>query len=262
MATHGNRRTPLVVRVASGTAELRPDRSRPRGWTLLVDGVPQSYVDLADPEYLEFGYVRQIARALQAWRRGADGVPVAVLHLGGGGLTLPRLLARRWPGVAQRVVEHDPALLATVLRVLPPAEPVQVTVGDARAVLEAQEPRGYDVIVADVFAGAATPAHVASEGFAWAARRALRPGGLFAMNVADVPPLAWSRIQVATVRAAFPQVGVLAESPVLRARRAGNLIVLAGAVPAVAVERGERQLGGAELVDFVAGARPRFDAER
>ena len=40
--------------MASGVASLEPDRRRERGWTLLVDGVPQSYVDLADPTHLEF----------------------------------------------------------------------------------------------------------------------------------------------------------------------------------------------------------------
>jgi hypothetical protein len=40
--------------VASGVAELVADADRPRAWTLLVDGIPQSHVDLDDPEYLEF----------------------------------------------------------------------------------------------------------------------------------------------------------------------------------------------------------------
>src|SRR5689334_15739307 len=113
MATHGNRRTPersaKRSRVASGLAELVPDPGRAQGWTLLVNGVPQSYVDLADPEHLEFSYIRQIARAVRAWAR--DAVPERVLHLGGGALTVPRLVARWWPGVAQEVVEHDPGLI-------------------------------------------------------------------------------------------------------------------------------------------------------
>ena len=52
MATHGNRRATSFTRVASGVASLEPDPRRDRGWTLLVDGVPQSYVDLADPTFL------------------------------------------------------------------------------------------------------------------------------------------------------------------------------------------------------------------
>ena len=49
MGPHGNRRAPVRAPVTFGEAELRPDPARPQGWTLLLDGVPQSYVDLADP---------------------------------------------------------------------------------------------------------------------------------------------------------------------------------------------------------------------
>ena len=260
MATRGNRRAPVAVPVASGLAELRPDPAREQGWTLLVQGVPQSYVDLADPEHLEFGYVRQMARALRSW--GAHRVPGRVLHLGGGALTVPRLLARWWPGVAQKVVEHDPDLISLVLREMPPAEPVEIQVGDARAALEAEQPAGYDVIVADVFVGAVMPGTVATSGFAAAAARVLRPGGLLVMNVTDVPPLAFTRIQVATARAAFDDVALLAGAAVLRGRRAGNVVLLAGAVPDVRPLREERLLRAGELIGFSGGARPRLDASR
>ncbi|WP_328477008.1 fused MFS/spermidine synthase [Actinoplanes sp. NBC_00393] len=254
MATHGNRDTPRVAAVASGIAELLPDPARPQGWTLLIDGVPQSYVDLADPQHLAFSYVRQIARAVRA-----HGVPERVLHLGGGALTVPRLLARWWPGVAQKVVELDPQLVALVLRELPPAQPVEIQVGDAREALETEEPHRYDVIVTDVFAGAAMPGSIASAGFAAAARRALRPDGLLVMNLTDVPPLASTRIQAATARSVFADVALLADSGVLRGRRAGNVVLLAGAVPEVRPLRDERLLRGGELVVFSGGARPRLD---
>jgi hypothetical protein len=58
MATHGNQRATVAARVDFGIAELHPDPTRPRAWTLLLDGVPQSYVDLDDPTRLEFGYLR------------------------------------------------------------------------------------------------------------------------------------------------------------------------------------------------------------
>jgi hypothetical protein len=53
------------VRTPFGETELLPDPARPRGWTLPVDGVPQSYVDLDDPERLEFGYPRLLGRLLR-----------------------------------------------------------------------------------------------------------------------------------------------------------------------------------------------------
>lgn len=172
---------------------------------------------------------------------------------------MPRLLARWWPGVAQKVVEHDPQLIALVLRELPPAEPVEIAVGDARAALEAEAPQRYDLIVADVFSGAAMPDSVSSAGFAAAAQRALRPGGLLVMNLTDVPPLAVTRIQAATARSVFADVALLGETAVLRGRRAGNVVLLAGAVPQVRPRRDERLLRAGELVVFSGGARPRLD---
>src|SRR4051794_41446767 len=82
MAPHGNRRATVVTRTAFGTATLRPDPARARGWELLVDGVPQSYVDLGHPAHLEFEYVRRLASVVH--RAAPPGVPVTVLHLGGG----------------------------------------------------------------------------------------------------------------------------------------------------------------------------------
>ncbi|NUV50999.1 spermine synthase, partial [Streptomyces sp. CAI-78] len=45
-------REAVVEAVDGGTAELRPDPERAEGWSLLIDGAPQSHVDLADPSHL------------------------------------------------------------------------------------------------------------------------------------------------------------------------------------------------------------------
>jgi hypothetical protein len=268
MAPHGNPRAPLVATVGFGVAELRPDPARAQAWTLLVDGVPQSYVDLADPRALAFEYVRRLATVLRS--AAVAGVPLEVLHLGGGGLTLPRFVAATRPGSVQRVVERDPLLLTLVERVLPPPAGVELVVGDARTRLEQERPAAYDVIVSDVFAGAAMPGSVAALGFAAAAARALRPGGLLAMNLTDVPPSSASRIQVATLRAAFGEVCLLGGAAVLRGRRAGNVVAVAGhragdvpvaRLAAAAARDAEpgRVLHGADLDAFSAGAKPRLD---
>ena len=49
--------------VRLGSAELVPDLDRTGGWLLFIDGVPQSGIDLDDPGYLEFEYVRRIGHA-------------------------------------------------------------------------------------------------------------------------------------------------------------------------------------------------------
>lgn len=253
MGPHGNRRAPVHAAIDFGQAELRPDPARPQGWTLLVDGVPQSYVDLGDPEHLQFPYVQELGRVIRLSRARR------VLHLGGGGLTLPRLIAHLRPGTRQRVVERDATLLTLVERFLPFPPSITVDVGDAREAVERSAPERYDLIVVDVFEGAAMPASVASAGFAAAARRALAPDGLLAVNLTDVPPLAHTRIQTATILTAFAAPVVLGPSAVLRGRRAGNVILLAGNVPMIRVGKHERMIRAADLAEFIGGARARLD---
>jgi hypothetical protein len=269
MAPHGNRRAPVVAAVDLGVAELRPDPARGQGWTLLVDGVPQSYVDLAHPGHLAFEYMRRLGAVVDA--SAPAGVPRRVLHLGGGALTLPRYVTATRPGSAQTVVDRDGALLALVGRLLPVRDPVEFVVGDARAVLEREPPGGRDLIVVDVFAGAWMPVRVATTGFAVAAARALAPGGLLAMNLTDLPPLAYSRVQLATLREAFGEVAAIGGAAMLRGRRAGNLVLVAGAargdVPVNRLARAAardpepgRVLSGPPLDAFVGGAKARLDA--
>jgi len=246
----------VVATVGFGVAELRPDPARAEAWTLLVDGVPQSYVDLADPTHVEFDYLNRLALVLRLCAPAR--VPLRVLHLGGGGLTLARLVSATRPGSAQTVVERDRELLTLVRRALPPPDDVEIVVGDAREQVELANDAGYDVIVADVFEGAWMPAGVATTGFASAARRALRPGGLLAMNLTDLPPLSHTRIQVATLRSVFADVCVLADPAVLRGRKAGNSVLVAGdALDDLPARAGA--LHGPALNQFSSSAKARLD---
>jgi SAM-dependent methyltransferase len=255
--------------VDSGTAELVADPDRPRAYTLLLDGAPQSHVDLADPTHLEFEYIRRMAAALDLI--APAGQPLRVLHLGGGALTLPRYVSATRPGSGQRVVEVDAALIELVRQHLPwrPDPRLRVRAGDARAALASARDQAYDVIVADVFAGARTPARVASVEFAAEVARVLRPDGSYLVNIADSPPLRYARAQVATVRSVLPQVCLTADAGVLRGRRYGNLVLLAGRVEPPVARLARRAAGdwfpgrvltGDELDRFVGGAQVVTDA--
>ncbi|MEE4543864.1 fused MFS/spermidine synthase [Streptomyces sp. V4-01] len=226
---------PVTRDVDLGTARLLPDVDRARAWLLTVDGAPQSYVDLDDPEHLEFEYVRRLAYAVET----AFDAPVAAVHLGGGAMALPRRLARSLPGSRQDVVEVDRGLSELVARYLPlDDDTITVHAQDARTWLAAAPDASADLIVADVFGGSRVPAHLASVEFARHAARVLRPGGLYLANLADAAPFAFLGGQLATVREAFggPAAGdlcLLAEPGVLRGRRFGNAVLAAsrGALP-------------------------------
>ena len=253
----------LVETVGSGVAELVPDPDRGSAFTLLLDGAPQSHVDLADPTHLEFEYIRRMAAAIDLI--APPGQPLRALHLGGGALTLPRYIAATRPGSPQRVVEIDGPLVELVRRALPlPAKAtIRVRVADARAALAGMRAAGYDLIVVDVFAGARTPAHLASVEFVEEAARVLDPGGRLIVNVADGPPLRYAKAQVATIRAVLPQACLVADSTLLRGRRFGNLVVLAGRTAPPIAELTRRAAGDwfpgrveSDLARFTGGAAP------
>ncbi len=261
---------PIAVRVDTGLAELAPDPDRPRSVTLLLDGTPQSHVDLADPTHLEFEYIRRMASAIDL--AAPPGQPLRVLHLGGGALTLPRYITATRPGSSQRVVEIDGGLVELVRRELPwPTDPrLRVRVGDAREVVTASRDRAYDLVVADVFAGARTPAHLTSVEFAAEVARVLRPEGGYLVNIADGAPLRHARTQVATVREVLPQACLIADAAVLRGRRYGNLVLIAGRTEPPVAELARRAAGdwfpgrllhGPELDRFTGGARPVVDVQ-
>lgn len=266
------------VETGLGHAELLRDADRPAAWMLLIDGVPQSHVDLDDPGYLDFEYVRRLGHLIDTHlidMEAAAEQPLRVLHLGAGALTLARYVAATRPAAQQVAVDLDAALMDFLRLRLPLPRAghsgrIRVRVGDARAVLEQRPAASFDVVVADVFAGGRTPAHLTSAEFMAAARRALREGGVFAANVADGAPLTHARAQVATARAVFPHACLIADAAVLRGRRFGNLVLAAssGEFPVDTLTRlaasdpmPGRVLHGHDLTRFAAGAKPVTDID-
>ncbi|GLV75740.1 hypothetical protein Shyhy02_37400 [Streptomyces hygroscopicus subsp. hygroscopicus] len=265
-----NEPIPVTRAVDGGTAKLMPDLDRSRAWLLTVDGAPQSYVDLDDPAHLEFEYARRIAHVLDL--TADPGVPLDVLHLGGGALTLPRYLVATRPGSHQMVIEADRGLLELVAEYLPLPSGTGVTVRpeDARRALEAVPEGSADVIVADVFGGSRVPAQLTSVEYARAAARALRPGGRYTANLADGAPFAFLRSQLATYRTVFAHLALIAEPSVLRGRRFGNAVLVASQseLPVAALARRTaadafpaRVEHGEALERFTGGATPVRDEE-
>ncbi len=260
----------MVAEVDGGRAELVPDPDRPRAWTLLLDGAPQSHVDLDDPAYLDFAYQRRLGHIIDLV--APPGRPVGVVHLGGGACTLARYTAATRPRSTQQVVERDAALIALVRRELPldPGARIRVRSADARAALAKLPDGRADLVITDVFSGARTPAHLTSTEFLEEVRRVLCPGGQYAVNLADGPPLAHLRGQIATAAAVFAERALVADPAVLRGKRFGNAVLLASENPLPLAELTRRAasdphpgrvLHGRELTDFTGGAGPVGDAD-
>jgi SAM-dependent methyltransferase len=226
--------------VRFGTAELMADLDRPNGWMLAVDGVFQSYVDLEDPTYLDFGYLHHVGAVLDVV--GGYGEPLDAVHLGAGAGTLPRYVAATRPGSAQVVVDLDGPLLDLAWHTLGlrTVEGVTRVEADAREVVEARPDASADLVVVDVFTAGSVPPHVATAEFAAQVARVLRPDGVCVVNLADTGALDFARRQVAAWRDALGEVLLLAEPSVLRGRRHGNVVLTASrrALPLGPVVRG------------------------
>lgn len=287
-ARAGGARIAVHRQVRFGSAELVPDLDRTDAWLLFIDGVPQSGVDLADPGYLEFEYVRRIGHVIDL--AFPPGEPLRVLHLGGGALTLPRYVQHTRPGSRQLVAELDEALTDLVRSHLPlPAgHRIRVRAADARAVTDSVRAGSYDLVIADVFTGAVTPPHLTTAEFAAATARALRPGGIYAVNVAAGPRpqsdsvtsrsspaaaarggLDEARSAVATIRSEYKETCAIAEASVFRGRRRGNLVIFGSdqPLPEAALGRAAagdpfpaRLVAGEDLLRFVSGAPVVTDA--
>ncbi|MFF7282193.1 fused MFS/spermidine synthase [Streptomyces griseorubiginosus] len=261
---------PVVEPVDGGLAELIPDRERPNAWTLLIDGAPQSHVDLDDPRHLSFEYQRRLGHVIDL--AAPAGKPVRAVHLGGGAFTLARYLAATRPRSTQQVVERDAALVQLVRRKLPldPTARIRVRSVDAREGLAKVADGWADLVIADVFSGARTPAHLTSTEFLDEVRRALKPGGHYAANLADGPPLAHLRGQIATAAARFTELALVADPTVLRGKRFGNAVLVASDTPLPVAELTRRAASdphpgrvehGKSLLDFTGGAVPVTDAK-
>jgi hypothetical protein len=261
-----------TLKVSGYRAVIEPDRWVPGAFTLIVDGTPQSHVNLDDPGQLFFEYVQRIGHVIDQLRM--PGEPITAVHLGAGAFTLPRYIEATRPGSRQQVIELETDLVDLVREHLPLPRNASIRVrhGDARAVME-KLPAGLrgevDLLVVDVFSGARTPAHVTSIEFYREAVALLKPDGVIAINAADGPGLAFARGQAATLLTATADVAVLAETQILKGRRFGN-IVLVGSPTELPLDWMPRLLAGgphpskvvtgSELRNWIAGAPIATDA--
>jgi spermidine synthase len=221
------RRSGPEVLAAAGDLVVQRDAARASGRLLRLGDMDASYVDLADPRHLEFDYLRRMRDLVEAVRARR------VIHVGGGAGALARALAVSDRERRQDVVEVDPDVLAFArehlgLRRAPGLRVRQV---DGRAFLAGRRDGSADAILVDAFVGARVPRHlVTAEALADAAR-VVAPDGALAVNVVDAPPLNDARAIAAGLLDAFAVVAALAAGPVLRGRRAGNVVLVAAHGP-------------------------------
>jgi spermidine synthase len=215
---------------------VRDDPQSPTGQVLWLDTLPHSHVDLTDPTVLSFTYTAWYGDAIGAL--ATDGRALRALHIGAGGLTMPRYLRSEHPGSTQLVLELDPLVVDVAERRLGyvPGDDIAIVTGDARRTVTrladgAREGAGpaapFDLVIGDAFGGIAVPWHLTTREFAADLQALMAPDGLYLLNVIDHGPRDFLRAEVATLRDVFAHVAVL-ERP---DGRGGNHVVIASDRP-------------------------------
>lgn len=253
----GDRRLELDSEHVS--AKLLPGRGTNGGFTLVIEGVTQSHVNPRDPRDLQLEYARIVASMIDGCRE--PGRPIRALHLGAGGLTIPRYVGATRPGSVQHVVELHRELLEFVLGALPLDDGVDLTIeyDDGRAAVEraTRTGDGYDIAVVDVFSGSVSPRHMSTAEFFRALGKLLAPGGVIVVNTLVTRALSMSREVGATLASLELEVVALAARAVVAGASLGNVVFAASDAPLDGEGFARRANDGGRLIDLLRG--PSYD---
>jgi len=237
-----------VYYIDTGDCELIADQDNSNGWLLKINGVMSSHIDLADPLFLDFEYMRWMAALIESRWPPTAGQKLRGLHLGGGACSLARYFHAAYPDARQVVVELD-GKLAEYVRGwfdLPKAPLLRLRVGEAREVTETLTADTRDFIIRDVFAGSLTPRPLTTAEFTEHIKRVLAPGGIYVVNSGDAPDLRNAREDAATIAAAFDHTVIIADPAMLKGRRYGNMVMAGSDSPLDGdPQLARRLLGGA-----------------
>ena len=234
--------------------------STPTGRTLMLDQLRHAYVDLENPNHLEFAYIRWFDTAVRDIAEARDGDFDAV-HLGGGGFTFPRHLAAEYPESRHTILELDPIVHQTAIDELglEPSPALNIVIGDARPSVERLADDSADVVMGDAFGSLSVPWHLTTDEFLGEIDRVLRPDGRYVMNLIDGPALSFVRAETRTLASRFEHVAVMARPGAFDGidggpGGGGNVVILASHDPIDADALAEQAQRSADRVRIIAGA--------
>ncbi len=234
-------------------ARVIADEDLAGGRSLILDQVRHAHVDLDDPSHLELRYASLFGAVIDSEPEGR----LDVLHVGGGGFSVPRYVSATRPGSTNVVLELDEGLVAIAEAELGlgDVENLDIRIGDARLALPDLTTAAFDVIVGDAFGGDVVPWALTTREAVSEYRRLLRPGGVYVLNVIDGNESRFARAQLATLSEQFEFVGVIL--PLERTVRSFNHVIMASDQPFGDIgplsEAGEL-LDGAAVVDYIGDA--------
>ena len=194
-----------------------------RGRVLWLDTLRHTYVDLDDPTHLEFTYAQTMSDVLaNIAPRASPSTSCTSAAAACRPAPLPARHPTRHPvdgprtrPAADRDRRGQLGLRARAVH--------RIVTGDARLNIDQVPDDIADLVIGDAFGGVSVPWHLTTREFLEEVRRTLRPGGWYALNLIDYPPLGFARAEVATLEEVFGHVAVLAPTDRLTRRRGRQL---------------------------------------
>jgi hypothetical protein len=168
--------------------------------TIVLDALEHGYFTLGHPEQIDYQYeyvyalvADRVARARgkAQGKTGLEGLGLKTLFFGGGAYTFPRYLQNLYPGTLADVAEIDPAIkranqAALGLGQKPSDADITTTIGDARAFVNRNQDKKYDMIFGDAFNDFSVPWHLTTKEFNDEVAKMLAPDGVYMINIIDV----------------------------------------------------------------------------
>jgi spermidine synthase len=198
-----------------------------------LDHLVHSYVDVDDPTYLAYGYVRVYQEITEFHLAGRE--RSRALFIGAGGYSFPRYLAATHAGARSDVLEIDPAVTVVAREELGLRDDPRIRTfdGDARLWFIENDPAGtYDLVYGDAFNDLSIPYHLTTVEFDRLIRRALAPDGIVMANVIDDQATGgFLPAMLATFREAFEHVYLFAPGPVWQGDGPATYVLVASPSP-------------------------------
>ncbi len=266
--------TPDVTQITKETnyyaLYVRPAKTEhgdviPNQFTLQLDSLVHSRVDISDPTFLHYKHesVQMEILKLIHTRVAAP----RVLVIGGGGYTFPRCAKTLIPSCSMDVVEIDPGVTAVSYEKLglDPALGINSHHMDGRQfVAERAAESAFDLITLDAVNDLSVPAHLLTLEFNREVKRTLTPNGIYLLTVIDIPAYGqlW-KAAVRTLKETFSHVVVLSGAEKWEPENQSVLVIYASDSPLVLPRTGQTKMPPKEIIEqYLNESRPILFTDR
>ncbi len=205
--------------------------------TLIMNGLQHNRHDPANPDNLLYEYERIFGAVTEYYiSTMRDPSSFTALTLGGGAMTFPAYMERRWDPERNSVVEIDPRVVELAFEYfdVPRDTEMNIVVADARAYVNTvRGDRTYDLIYLDAFSSFSIPYHLTTRQFAEELDQILVPDGVIMANVIDIFSIGrFLNAYHNTLAAVFPHVRVYS-GPALPTTTRSTFVIVASRTPII-----------------------------